>query len=98
MTNNIVWLQQWFYEQCDGDWEHMQQIKIITVDNPGWSIRVNLLEMSLENENFDSIRIERTDTDWLICRVEDHTFMGNGGVLNLDEIIEIFKYWAISVQ
>ncbi|SDC26046.1 Immunity protein 53 [Paenibacillus sp. UNCCL117] len=98
MTNNLVWLQQWFYEQCDGDWEHMQQIYINTLDNPGWSIRIDLLETSLENENFNNIRIERTDTDWLICRVENHTFMGSGGVFNLNEVIEIFKNWAVSVN
>ncbi|NHW36311.1 Imm53 family immunity protein [Paenibacillus aceris] len=40
---------------------------------------------------------ERTETDWLICRVEDHTFMGSGGVFNLDEIIEIFKNWVASI-
>lgn len=98
MTNNLLWLQQWFFDQCDGDWEHMQQIKIDTVDNPGWSIRIDLLETSLEKEIFNRIQIERTETDWLICRVEDHTFMGSGGVFNLDEIIEIFKNWVASIK
>ncbi|CAH1221553.1 hypothetical protein PAECIP111891_05231 [Paenibacillus allorhizoplanae] len=98
MTNNLLWLQQWFFDQCDGDWEHMQQIKIDTVDNPGWSIRIDLLETSLEKEIFNRIQIERTETDWLICRVEDHTFMASGGVFNLDEIIEIFKNWVATIK
>lgn len=76
----------------------MQQIKIYTVDNPGWSIRIDLLETSLENEIFNRLQIERTESDWLICRVEDHTFMGSGGVFNLDEIIEIFKNWVASIK
>lgn len=98
MKNNLLWLQQWFFDQCDGDWEHMQQIKIDTVDNPGWYISINLVETNLENEIFNRIQIERTEADWLICRVEDHTFIGSGGVFNLDEIIEIFRDWAISVN
>jgi hypothetical protein len=53
----------------------MQQIKIDTVDNPGWFIRIDLLETSLENEIFNRIQIERTETDWLICRVDNHTFI-----------------------
>ncbi|WP_350340501.1 Imm53 family immunity protein [Paenibacillus hexagrammi] len=67
------------------------------MDNPGWYIRIDLLETSLE-KMFNGIQIERTETDWLICRVEDQIFMGSGGVLNLDEIIEIFKKWTVSVN
>jgi hypothetical protein len=92
--NNLVWLQQWFYDQCDGDWEHMQEIKISTVDNPGWYVEVDLIETSLESKIFNSIRIERTDNDWLLCRVEDNTFIGSGGALNLNEIIEVFRNWV----
>ncbi|NOU67493.1 rhodanese-related sulfurtransferase [Paenibacillus sp. LMG 31461] len=86
-------MQQWFYEQCDGDWENMQQIKIDTVDNPGWFIKIDLVETSLENKTFNHIQIERTETDWLICRVENYSFMGSGGVFNLDS-----RKWAISVK
>ena len=25
-----------FANECDGDWEHENQVKIETVDNPGW--------------------------------------------------------------
>lgn len=92
--NNLVWLQQWFNDQCDGDWEHMQGINISTVDNPGWYVEVDLIETSLENKVFNNVRIERTDDDWLICRVENNTFVGSGGALNLNEIIEVFKKWV----
>ncbi|WP_407945380.1 Imm53 family immunity protein [Paenibacillus silvestris] len=47
---------------------------------------------------FNRLQIERTETDWLICRVEDQTFMGSGGVFNLDEIIEIIKNWVASIK
>jgi hypothetical protein len=35
----LGWLEQWYYDQCDGDWEHAYGIRIGTLDNPGWSLR-----------------------------------------------------------
>ena len=42
MKNNFLWLQQWYYGHCNGDWEHGSGIHIDTLDNPGWSITINL--------------------------------------------------------
>jgi hypothetical protein len=41
-------LQNWFSSQCDGDWEHNFGFTIETIDNPGWS-----LEVDLNNTEFD---------------------------------------------
>ena len=38
--NNLEWLFKWFYEQCDGDWEHGKGIRIGTLSNPGWFINI----------------------------------------------------------
>ncbi|MFE2849501.1 Imm53 family immunity protein, partial [Streptomyces scopuliridis] len=32
----LDWLQNWYTQQCDGDWEHEWGVKIATLDNPGW--------------------------------------------------------------
>jgi len=37
-----AWLQQWYLQQCDGDWEHGYGLHIGTLDNPGWTVDVNL--------------------------------------------------------
>jgi len=34
-------LQAWYVVQCDGDWEHTYGVKIETLDNPGWMLRVD---------------------------------------------------------
>ncbi len=36
-------LQGWFLAHCNGDWEHSHGVSIATLDNPGWSIEINLL-------------------------------------------------------
>ena len=40
----IDWLQSWYEKQCNSDWEHNYGIKIETLDNPGWSITVDLVD------------------------------------------------------
>jgi hypothetical protein len=41
MDNSLIkWIQQWYVSQCDGDWEHECGIKITTLDNPGWDIKI----------------------------------------------------------
>ncbi|MBD2863997.1 immunity 53 family protein [Paenibacillus sp. IB182363] len=94
--DNIKWLQEWYFSQCDGDWEHIQGVKITTIDNPGWYVELNVTETNLDRKVFENIKIERDDSDWLYCKVENNMFVGTGGPLNLDEIIVIFREWASS--
>jgi len=96
MIDNIKWLQEWYFSQCDGDWEHIQGVKITTVDNPGWYVELNVTETNLDGRVFKNIKIEREDNNWLFCKVENNMFVGAGGPLNLDEIIVIFREWASS--
>ena len=96
MIDNIKWLQDWYFSQCDGDWEHIQGVKITTIDNPGWYFELNVTETNLDGKVFENIKIEHDDNDWLYCKVENNMFVGTGGPLNLDEIIVIFREWASS--
>lgn len=87
-------LQQWYLSQCDGDWEHSWGVKISTLDNPGWSVDINLDETELESRVFNAINKERGEDDWIVCRVKEKVFEGRGGPLNLEEIINVFLRWA----
>lgn len=52
MSDDLAWLLEWFAAQCDGDWEHEYGIRIGTLDNPGWRIRISLIGTELENKEF----------------------------------------------
>lgn len=95
MLNLLDWIQRWYSQQCDGDWEHSYGIKIDTLDNPGWSVRINVFETILEDKEFNLLKIERNENDWIHCRVKSGCFEGFGGVYNLEEILTLFKDWAI---
>ena len=87
-------LSQWFEQTCDGDWEHSQAIRITTLDNPGWELSVNLEGTPLETRPFEPVQLERSDRDWLRCRVEGGRFSAWGGPRNLDEAVNVFLNWA----
>jgi hypothetical protein len=87
-------LQKWFQERCDGDWEHGNGIKIYTVDNPGWRLKIDIAETALERKPFLAVDIERTETDWVQCWTEGSVFNAAGGVGNLSEMIGRFLDWA----
>jgi hypothetical protein len=88
-------LQSWYYSYCDGIWEHQKGIKIGTIDNPGWRVEINSIGTKNENIPFESIKIERTEDDWVHCWIKDKVFNMACGPLNLEEALGIFLKWAI---
>ncbi|HWD26537.1 MAG TPA: immunity 53 family protein [Rhizomicrobium sp.] len=90
MNDLLDWLQRYYRSQCDGTWEHQSGFKIDTLDNPGWSIRFAIDETDLADVPFAPVHIERSEHDWVICRVQDGKFEGAGGPQNLT----IFRAWV----
>jgi hypothetical protein len=94
-TNAMRRLQEWFYAQCDGDWEHGEAITLETLDNPGWTLEVALADTALENKPFAELKCDyESETEWLTCFLRDGKFMGRCGPLKLEEMIEVFLNWA----
>lgn len=98
--NKIELLQQWYLSQCNGEWEHSYGISIETLDNPGWSLAVDLTDTRLEATDFEA-RAYGVDKashplghDWLACKVERKKFLAHGGPGKLEEMIDVFLAWA----
>ena len=92
----LNWLQDWYNQQCDGLWEHAKRIRIGTLDNPGWMVDINLEETEWELKEFKTINDDRTENDWIMCKIENCIFKGRGGPLNLEEILKIFHDWILN--
>lgn len=86
-------LQRWYARQCNGLWEHQHGVTISTLDNPGWSMKIDLLSTNLEKIEFLDVKIERSDADWIVARRVENEFEAYGGVGNLDEMIDLFLSW-----
>lgn len=68
--------QKWYSDQCDGVWEKSHGIKIDTIDNPGWSVIIDLIDTKLNNENFNEVRIDIDASNWILCWVKENKFQG----------------------
>ena len=91
----IVRLQNWYISQCNQDWEHTYGVRIANIDNPGWSVDIDLSDTDLEDRHLDELNVQRHDEhNWVVCRVQDNVFKGRGGPHNLDEILQVFLDWV----
>lgn len=80
-----------FMLECNGDWEHENGISIITVDNPGWSITIDLENTSLEDEEIVGELIEMNEKDWYFFEIKNKKFRGGGNLTKLNFLITQFK-------
>lgn len=86
-------LQSWYSKQCNGEWEHSYGVRIGTLDNPGWSVEIDLAGTSLADRPLEKIQRD-SGTDWILCELYADQFRGFGGPSNLGEILDIFLSWA----
>jgi hypothetical protein len=102
--DGIAWLMHWYLAQCDEEWEHQYGVSIDTLDNPGWSLTIDLDRTSLEGKAFkpifenviESQASEGLDGDirWMTAEVEGTKFKAYGGPRDLLRLIEAFRLWA----
>jgi hypothetical protein len=92
--DSLAWLQNWYTEQCDGDWEHANGVQIDTLDNPGWSVNINLQDTRY-NEVLNAVIVDENvgDSDWIVCRIVDGKFEGRGDSQKLLAIVQRFRSW-----
>ena len=94
MLPTLQRLQNWYQAHCNGAWEHKAGVTIETLDNPGWSVRIQLAGTSLEGREFTEISDMDPDSDWIRCWLEDSSFLGVGGPRQLERILTTFLDWA----
>jgi hypothetical protein len=87
-------LQAWYAAQCDDNWEHDYGVIVGTLDNPGWSLTIDLIGTLLEDKEFAVIGRKESDDKWIECHVEDKKFIGYAGAHQLEELISTFLSWA----
>ena len=90
----LEWLQSWYASQCDGDWEHEWGVRIETLDNPGWLVKIKLEETELADREHPRQRVTRDEHDWVMAWTSEQTFHLACGPGNLTEALSLFRRWA----
>lgn len=88
MPSVLQELQNWYFSQCDGDWEHCFGIEIGNIDNPGWTVCIELAETSLEDAPFRELQENYGELDWMICQKSGTQFVANGGPHKLEAMLK----------
>ncbi len=83
-------IQVWYAHQCDGEWEHQHGISIDTLDNPGWTVSIDLRGTDLRDVIMKTYRKDTGEADWILCEIRDGKFVGNGDPSKLAPILEKF--------
>jgi len=90
----IQQLEAWYAARCNGEWEHAHGVRIDTLDNPGWSVIIDLVGTSLGEVPFPEINELDSETEWMSCAVREQRFEGRGGPAMLHRILSVFLEWS----
>jgi len=90
MSDVLTKIQNWYQSQCDGLWEHGHGLTIGTLDNPGWSVEVELKDTPWEKSVWEDLVFERSPNDWVNCKKKGSEFKGYGDVNKLEFILNHF--------
>lgn len=84
-------IQDWYKLNCNGDWEHSYGYSIATLDNPGWTIRIDLAETCLDKLEFGrKFQNPEYEHDWFIIKTDKQVLDITCGPENLKQVFEIF--------
>ncbi|MGW5969527.1 Imm53 family immunity protein [Streptomyces sp. NPDC055186] len=72
-------------------------MKIGTLDNPGWTVSIDLAETDLEEREYPHQETNRTTQDWLWAWTAEKTFHAACGPGNLTEALTLFRTWAATI-
>ncbi len=100
--DDLSWLSSWYSSRCDGVWEQGPEvIRVISVDNPGWWVRIRLSKepASVQNDRLLLAEGEPPDESprnvggkfWIKCQVKSGMFSGAGDPGQLKRIVGCFR-------
>lgn len=98
MNNSVSILQRleiWYLSHCNGEWEHQYGIQIGTLDNPGWSLSIDLAGTELEDVTMQSVFVDNGEHDWMHLEISDGKFIGAGDPRKLQCMVEHFMLVAV---
>jgi hypothetical protein len=84
-------LVHWYESQCDGDWEHEYGVRLASLDNPGWTLEVDLLETAVEGRTMPKRRTDDDRGRWLIAWSDGEVFRASCDPASLEEMLLLFE-------
>jgi len=95
-VDTLAALQKWYICQCNEDWEHQFGVEIGTLDNPGWFLKIDLVDTNLSGKSLPDLAYgvgeasEPSSNNWVSCKTENDRFVAYGCPEKLEEMIRVF--------
>ena len=90
----LTWLQAWYAMHCHGTRENAHGVSIGTLDNPGWSVSIDLGGTRWAKQRLDRVGTYRSEHDWVVVWKKGSCFEAATGPLNLGEALHAFRLWV----
>ena len=101
------WLETWYAQQRDGEWEHSFGVTINTLDNPGWEVVIDLGPSQIDKAKKERVICSIGEPPgaenqneggiaWMVCEIKASQFRGAGDPSKLTTILETFRDWTLS--
>ena len=81
-------LQSWYAARADAEWEHGFGVRVVTIDNPGWMVSIDLAGTAQAAHVVDGITLERSENDWVQVWKEDLRLEGVCSPEDLGELLD----------
>ncbi|OZV66877.1 immunity 53 family protein [Winogradskyella aurantia] len=94
----LDWIQNWFKDNCDGEWEKNDIIQITTLDHPGWEVEIDISKTSVANLEIKWILNEINRQDWYGVKVENQKFLAAGDTGKLTFLLNLFRQMIDKVE
>jgi hypothetical protein len=97
--DNLEWLEEWYRDQCDGDWENsrgmrLEPLRAETAEPHGWRLTIDLAGTSAVNALPKELRLDSRGGEWIACSIGGNRFEGSGDPRKLEKIIGVFRQWV----
>lgn len=94
VVDNLEWLDGWYQQQCNGEWEHSHGVQLEALEPRGWQLTISLTGTSAENAAPQKISLDSSTGDWIACSISSDRFEGAGDPRKLEQIIGVFRRWV----
>ncbi|MGW4397677.1 immunity 53 family protein [Amycolatopsis nivea] len=94
LGESFQFLLDWYAEQCDEEWEHAFGVELSTLDNPGWSLEIDLADTDLAGRRMEGPDFEDAAGRWAQCWSDGKKFRGACDPSSLELVLAQFQNFA----
>lgn len=101
MMDEFTFLEHWQKYTCNQESsEDIGSVEVVSCDNPGWWVKIDLKKTKFEHCAFEVISCNVSSDkhpladDWLYCEISGSVYHGAGDPAKLKTILRIFIDWV----